>query len=283
MRLHRLLTALVVGFLMVMVAACENKSKPAPDATVGDRGSTESSGKKVPMGQMIDSAKRVQDQVNPLDFPPPHPSTGTTLPAELFASGATLPAGHPPIGGAATTRPSNLPPGHPPTEGSTGMGGMGMGEMAAEPQKPEHMLQLNPPATWTSRPARMMTVAVYGLPKTATDPADAELTISHYPDMKNVTVDKQAERWASMFVAPGTQPSTPPVRQYKLDKAPHPATIVDIAGRYAGGRGEPKDNYRMISAVVETDQGPWFFKLVGPSATVSQHEQELLTFVRNAK
>jgi hypothetical protein len=39
-----------------------------------------------------------------------------------------------------------------------------------------------------------------------------------------------------------------------------------------GGSGEPKPNFRMLAAVIESPIGPWYLKLTGPEPTVSQWE-----------
>jgi len=60
-------------------------------------------------------------------------------------------------------------------------------------------------------------------------------------------------------------------------------TLVDVAGRYKGADllpgmppSIPKDNYRMLGAIVETPDGLWYFKALGPAATIARHQEAFL-------
>ena len=44
-----------------------------------------------------------------------------------------------------------------------------------------------------------------------------------------------------------------------------------------------KDNYRMLAAIVETPNGPWYFKALGPAATMDAHRAEFLSFLHTMK
>ena len=47
-------------------------------------------------------------------------------------------------------------------------------------------------------------------------------------------------------------------------------TAVDASGAYTGMADKtPKPGWRMLGAVVEGKGGPWFWKAVGPAATVA--------------
>jgi hypothetical protein len=50
-------------------------------------------------------------------------------------------------------------------------------------------------------------------------------------------------------------------------------TSLDLPGSYKpmmgrGGDASPKTGYRLLAAVIEGPGGPWFFRIVGPDATV---------------
>ncbi|RMD64221.1 MAG: hypothetical protein D6824_04275 [Planctomycetota bacterium] len=52
-------------------------------------------------------------------------------------------------------------------------------------------------------------------------------------------------------------------------------TTVEIHGRYApspmmpgAGPAQPKDNYRMLAAIIQTPRGLFFFKGLGPDKTM---------------
>ncbi len=241
------------------LTGCKNRDAAAPQSAPSDSAKapgsrrppewkTDPTAKTIPMADMLAKAQH-QDG----GLPAGHPPVGTTLPA-----------GHPPVGGAADP------------------------VLSEDVQKPEDMLDMTPPPSWQVKPARRMTVAVYNLPK-AEGSEDAELTISHYPGMKGIPLDAQVQRWAGQFQQPEGKTPAEAVKQAPLDKAAHPTTLIDITGRYTassmmgGGTSAPKDNYQMLVGYLEAETGPWFFKLVGPQATVAAHREEFLKFLREAK
>jgi hypothetical protein len=260
-----------------MLAACDKQSAtPTPSANSESDARPQpvfkesKADQKVSMTDLMASASQQQgSQALPPGHPPltsmpaGHPPMGSR-PAGTMAPGATLPAGHPAVGGA-------------------GMAGMGV----MQDEAPEKLLSMKQPAGWVSRPPRRMTVAVYTVPKAPGDSEDAEVTVSHYPGMKDVPLDLQVQRWAGQFEQPDSRPSSEVLKQTRLPNAAHPVTVIDISGRYRagsmmGGQSSLKDNYRMLMSVIETDEGPWFVRLLGPKATVAAHEAEYLEFVRTA-
>lgn len=97
---------------------------------------------------------------------------------------ATLPPGHPPMGGAAT---GTLPPGHPPMGGAGsmgGMGGMGGGQGALPPNHPSmaDILAANPNTSTTmpaTRPAVTSgSLTITTIPGTAGAPAIANVPLT---------------------------------------------------------------------------------------------------------
>jgi hypothetical protein len=45
----------------------------------------------------------------------------------------------------------------------------------------------------------------------------------------------------------------------------------------------PQPDSRLLGAVVEGEGGPWFFKLVGPAATVEAARDEFFTLLRTVR
>ncbi|MBI4582004.1 MAG: hypothetical protein HY718_20065 [Planctomycetes bacterium] len=285
-------TCLVLVSLIWGAAGCKDKTassadnatatEPAPEARKPPVFKDGPTGQNVSMSEMLAQARR---QTGGAELPAGRPPIEGAVAPGHGGMAATLPAGHPPIGtmpaGHAVAGAGNLPAGHPPVGGG--------GDLSSEPQEPENMLQFNLPPTWTVRKTRPMTVAVYGLPKAEGDAEDAELAISHYPGMKDIPLDQQVKRWAGQFQRPDGTPTSDVVKQSKLENAAHPTTTIDISGRYRAGSmsmsgsTEIKDNYRMVVAYVETEEGPWFLRLVGPQATVAKHYDEFIKFAREAK
>ena len=64
-------------------------------------------------------------------------------------------------------------------------------------------------------------------------------------------------------------------------------TTVEVAGTYvaetAPGSGTflNQPGYRLRAAVVETPNGPYFVKLVGPEKTVTKWNESFLSYVRS--
>jgi hypothetical protein len=292
----------MIGFiasgLAIATAGCRNSDRPTTQeapASTNDEVRKPPSFDAKPSEQSADVNRLIAEAMlrGEPALPPGHPPIGTTMPADAAGMppghppiGTTLPAGHPPIGtspAAGMASGTTLPAGHPP------IGQNGPVAFSGDLAEPEQNLQLNPPESWKAKPARPMTVAIYDIPKANENSVDAELAISHYPGMKNIALDMQVKRWAGQFKQPEGADPMDAVKQSKLDNANHPTTLIDISGAYQAGSmmmgpsGPPKDNYRLLVAIVETDKGPWFFKLVGPQDTLAAREAEFKNFVRNAK
>ena len=54
-------------------------------------------------------------------------------------------------------------------------------------------------------------------------------------------------------------------------------TKLEVAGQYVGGMSamgqaqSPRTGQRMLAAIINTDSGPYYFKFVGPDATVKEN------------
>ncbi len=98
-------------------------------------------------------------------------------------------------------------------------------------------------------------------------------------------VQANIDRWIGQFTKPDGSPANDAAKVSKRDVHGIPVTIVDVSGTYGGGMGpmgqsEPsKTNYRMLGAVAEASNGPWFFKLTGPAKTVAKWETSFQAFV----
>jgi hypothetical protein len=59
--------------------------------------------------------------------------------------------------------------------------------------------------------------------------------------------------------------------------------MVDLKGTYTGdSKAGPQENSRMMAAVVEAADGPWYFKLVGPAESVGPWREEFITMLKGA-
>jgi hypothetical protein len=195
--------------------------------------------------------------------------------AAAGASGA-LPAGHPPIEGgapAAASPAAALPSGHPAVPGVT------------------TELKFEPPATWKpEQPRSPMRKAQFVLPRAEGDSEDGELVVFYFGPGEGGGVEDNLMRWHGMFKTAEGQPLPPETLQREQFEANGlKVTLMDTAGRYAPSAMPgmpatgPKDNYRMLAAVVETPGGPWFFRAVGPQATMTAQRDAFKQFLMTAK
>ncbi|HEY4121790.1 MAG TPA: hypothetical protein VGM56_28180 [Byssovorax sp.] len=150
-----------------------------------------------------------------------------------------------------------LPPGHPPIPSAGAH---------ATPRPPEGppALAWKAPAAWTEAPnPSSMRLATYHPPRAPGDTEDAELSVSRAGGSTAANI----ERWVAQFDDAGKD--TRDERTVSGLKV----TVVDVSGTYAGGAmlgaSSRHPGYRLLGAVVEAKGSSYFFKLTGPSATVS--------------
>jgi hypothetical protein len=85
-------------------------------------------------------------------------------------------------------------------------------------------------------------------------------------------IQANIDRWVGQMQTSEDRP--PEISRTTVNELP--VTKIDVHGAYggmqmprAGGGGAAEGGYRMLGAIVEGPQGPIFFKLVGPEATVN--------------
>ncbi|MFO0837587.1 MAG: hypothetical protein U1D55_03610 [Phycisphaerae bacterium] len=193
-----------------------------------------------------------------------------------MATGA-LPPGHPPLGveppSAAPPAASGLPSGHPPVAGAG------------------QTLKFEAPETWKSTPPRSaMRRAQYVLPRAAADSDDGELVVFYFGPGDGGTVAANLERWRAQFTDDAGQPLGADAGSETTFQANSlTVTMLDVTGRYAPGAMPgmeevgPRENQRMLAAVVQTPGGPWFFKATGPHATIGAQREALRKMLENVK
>ena len=137
------------------------------------------------------------------------------------------------------------------------------------------------PGEWvTETPANAMRKGQYKLPGEA---GEAELVVTHFGTGGAGGVDANIERWI------GQVSESDGGKVNKLTLAEIPVTILDIRGAYVGmqrpmgGTQDPQSGQRMLAAIVETSSGAFYFKLVGPEATVTKWEHSFDQFVKQMK
>jgi len=141
------------------------------------------------------------------------------------------------------------------------------------------------PADWKRVPASSdVRAAQFAVPHAAADPEDAEAILFFFGKGKGGSAQENLDRWYSQFQ--GTEGHSAKDDAVVTIRTVHglKVTSVDLAGTYTGmGAGAPaKPNQRLLAAVIEGEDGPWFWKIVGPTATIAQAKpgfEELLLSV----
>jgi len=98
----------------------------------------------------------------------------------------------------------------------------------------------------------------------------ALLTVFFFGSGGGGGTEANLQRWAGQIAV---DPGTEAVREsFEVDG--FTVTTIDVAGTLqpsmmGGGPSEPVPGSRLLGAVIEGPGGPWFFKITGPSDTVS--------------
>jgi hypothetical protein len=175
--------------------------------------------------------------------PPPPPDERAQEQAPIDQSnddppGEQLPPGHPAIGGAAA--PADREEDEPPA------------------------IDWKVPAKWSELPnPNTMRLATYHVPAAAGAPDEASVTVAR----AGGSVEANLQRWSGQFVDAGSGKRTEKtVKGLKV-------SLIELSGTFQpggmGAEGEgPHRGYSLRGAVVETEEGAYFFKLTGPSASV---------------
>ena len=158
-------------------------------------------------------------------------------------------------------------------------------QVLAVSQKSE--LKFTVPAGWIEEPrSSSMRVAQYKLPKAATDAEDASLVLYYFGQGQGGSTAANVERWVGqMKQADGSTAKDAKQEQFETNGLK--VTTVDVSGTYvaetAPGSGTFHNNagYRLRAAVVETPNGSYFVKLVGPEKTVAQWNESFLGYLKS--
>jgi hypothetical protein len=137
-------------------------------------------------------------------------------------------------------------------------------------------------------PTSAMRKAQFRLPRTGKDTADASLVVYHFGAQAG-SLQANLDRWCGQFVQPDGKPSSEMMKTSQREVNGIPVHEVDLSGTYvaetAPGSGEHvhEEGWRMLAAVFEAKDGPYYAKLVGPSATVAKWESSFRKFVEAAR
>jgi len=150
-------------------------------------------------------------------------------------------------------------------------------------------LVLTPQQGWiVEQPANAMRKGQYSLPHVDGDSDDASLIVHHFGGQGG-SREANVQRWAGQFEQPDGSSSADKLKSSTRTIAGLEVFDADLSGTYvaetAPGSGVHvnKPGWRMLAAIVETKEGPWYFKLVGPAATVAKWEPSYQAFMQALK
>jgi hypothetical protein len=177
-----------------------------------------------------------------------------------------------------------LPPGHPPI-------GAAPVKAADDTEVAEVALKYDSPASWKKEEVnRPMRKAQFTLPRAADDSEDGQLIVYYFGRGEGGTIELNIERWRNMFTTADGQPvGDDVVKRAVTEVNGLKTTTLGVTGRYADPMGRPNQSgptsseFRMLAAIVETPDGPWFFKAVGPAATMASHAASFEQFIRTVR
>jgi len=155
-------------------------------------------------------------------------------------------------------------------------------------------LKSTTPASWKAPGGKLGTFRIYqfALPKAKEDKEDAELVIFAFGPGGGGGIKENIKRWQGTFAPPQgkTFDDITKVETFKVGSVP--VTYVDISGTYlfkaapfvANAKVTPKENFRMIGVVFESDkEGPYFMRLTGPARTVEAHKKDFDNWLKGFK
>jgi len=148
-------------------------------------------------------------------------------------------------------------------------------------------LKFTVPTGWVDEPrSSSMRVAQYKLPKAAADSDDASLVVYYFGQGQGGSTAANVERWVGqMKQADGKAAKDAKEEHFETNGLK--VTTVDVSGTYvaetAPGSGTflNKPGYRLRGAVIETANGPYFVKLVGPEKTVAQWNESFVSYLKS--
>ncbi len=179
-----------------------------------------------------------------------------------------------------------LPPGHPPIPSESGA-------VNAPPSAaPQAALKFDAPENWKpERPANTMRVAQYVIPRVEGDSEDGQFVVFFFGVGGGGGTQANLDRWRSQFTTEDGQPvPDSAVVSEVIQVGDIKVTLLDIAGSYSAtammpgaATGPAKPNQRMLAAVAEFDQGPYFIRATGPTATISANREAFMKLIQSLR
>ncbi|MCB2213544.1 hypothetical protein KQI52_15630 [bacterium] len=175
-----------------------------------------------------------------------------------------------------------------PHAGMMGHGDMGGGVQLVDGKLPIGPWMATLPEGWTAeRPASSMRQAQIHLAPVEGDPDEASV-VAFYFGPEAGSVEMNIERWMNQFSkADGSPLTEADVTRSSGPLNDHELTFISFNGtqKPSSMPGAPQtgeqSGWMNVSAIIMTDQGPWFFKGTGPEATMQHNIAAFKQFLNN--
>ncbi len=179
------------------------------------------------------------------------------------------PAGPTDSGDAAVEKDAGTEPAEEPKEGpdAEGTPAMGVPNFAGQEGWVEEQTTSN------------MRHAQFRLPKVEGDETDTEVVVFWFQGGGG-DVESNFSRWSSQFAGPDGGPvvsriSDMEVKGRRID-------LIELAGSYAGSMGQGGGpGMAMVGAIVESEKGPYFCRLLGPEKSVAKWKPSYMQFLNS--
>jgi hypothetical protein len=161
--------------------------------------------------------------------------------------------------------------------------------VAAETPAASGPLKFSAQSGWTvEQPTSSMRKAQYLLPRAEKDTEDASLVVFFFGGQGG-SAQANIDRWAQQFEQPDGRESSEVLTNSMRTVNGKSVHDIDLSGTYVAettpgsGTRLRKEGWRMLAAIVEAKEGPYFVKLIGPAATVKHWEASFRNFVSEMK
>jgi len=148
-------------------------------------------------------------------------------------------------------------------------------------------LEWTSPAGWQSvQPANSMRRAQYKVPGPG---GEAECVVFYFGPGQGGDPLSNAQRWAGQFKTPDGKSVDHLMKTTQYAVGPIKVLEVEVTGTYDGGQTmtaeppKPQPGSMMLGAVAEGPDANWFFKFIGPEATVREQRPAFEGMIRSLK
>jgi hypothetical protein len=142
------------------------------------------------------------------------------------------------------------------------------------------------PKAWKRQaPSNAMRAAQFLIPLAEGDSGKVELTAFYFGPDQGGSVEDNIKRWLGQFKPLEGKEEVETLKVGDLN-----LTILDAKGTYdfkpfpAAPTSELMKDWRMLAAVVETpDDGPYFFRMVGPAKTIAAQKEAFTAMMKKCE